>query len=546
MIKPMLLAAAALVATPAAAQTAFTNVDGLHADADGKLQRFTGILVGRDGRIVSLMRPGQSLPRGGYAIVDMKGAHILPGLIDAHGHVMGLGEAQLTLDLTGTSSIADLQQRLAAYAEANPDVPVIVGRGWNQELFDEVRFPTAADLDAAVADRPVILGRVDGHAAVANGAAIRRAKITAATRDPEGGAIERLADGSPAGVFVDTAEELLYAGLPRGSAADADRALAASQRFALSQGLTAVADMGTSTDGWHAMRRAGDAGTLKMRIMSYSAALEPAFAIAGTGPTPWLYDGRLRMGGIKLYSDGALGSRGALLKEPYEDKPDTLGLPVTPMDQLGELARQGAARGFQLAIHAIGDAANDGVLDILEGIGGGAAARHRIEHVQILDPADLDRLAAAGVIASMQPVHQTSDWAMAEKRLGMDRLGGAYAWKSLLDSGAMLAFGSDFPVEHPNPFAGIEVAITRTDANGEPAGGWRTQEAVDLGTALAGFTTWAAHAGFADEQFGALAPGHYADFIVVDRDLERVDPDDISDTKVIATYVAGEKVWSAE
>jgi predicted amidohydrolase YtcJ len=216
------------------------------------------------------------------------------------------------------------------------------------------------------------------------------------------------------------------------------------------------------------------------------------------------------------------------------------------MDELGDLARQGAERGFQLAIHAIGDAANDGVLDILEGLGGDAAARHRIEHVQIVDPVDLPRLADAGVIASMQPVHQTSDWQMAEKRLGMDRLGGAYAWKSLLDSGARLAFGSDFPVEHPNPFAGLEVAVTRVDANGEPIGGWRTEEAVDLGTALAAFTVHAAYAGFAEEQFGALEPGRYADFIVVDRDISEIDPSDISETQVLATYVGGERVWSSE
>ncbi|MEN3971963.1 amidohydrolase family protein [Sphingomicrobium sp. XHP0235] len=548
MIKPLLLAATAafaLAATPADAQTVYTNMDGLHADKDGKLSRFTGLVVSAEGRIVSRMVEGQSLPRGGYEVVDMAGAHVLPGLIDAHGHVMGLGEATLTLDLTGTSSIADLQQRLAAYAEANPDLPVIIGRGWNQELFDEVRFPTAADLDRVVADRPVILGRVDGHAVVANTAAISRAKISADTQDPEGGAIERLADGRPAGVFVDTAEELLYAGLPRGNAADADRALAAAQKFALSEGLTAVADMGTSIDGWHAMRRAGDAGRLKMRIMSYSAALEPAMTIAGTGPTPWLYEGKLRMGGIKLYSDGALGSRGALLKEPYEDKPDTLGLPVTPMDELGEQAAMGAQAGFQLAIHAIGDAANDGVLDIFEGLAGGAAARHRIEHVQIVDPVDLPRLSELSVIASMQPVHQTSDWAMAEKRLGMDRLDGAYAWKSLLDSGALLAFGSDFPVEHPNPFAGLEVSVTRTDASGQPVGGWRMEEAITLGQALAAFTHGASYAGFAEEQFGALEPGQYADFIIVDRDISEVDPSDISETEVLATYVGGERVFSA-
>ncbi len=540
-------AATALLAAPAQADTLYHNLDGLHASASGELQRFAGMIVDDDGRIVALVEPGGALPSAVDEMVDLQGAHVLPGLIDAHGHVMGLGLAALDteLDLTGTASIEELQQRVAAHAAAHPDLPWITGRGWNQELFSDGRLPSAADLDAVVADRPVWLGRVDGHAAVGNSAAMRLAGITAETADPDGGAVLRDEAGQATGVFVDAAEALVNVHIPAPDAARMDAALIAAQDFLLSQGITAIADMGTSIADWHAFRRAGDADALNVRIMSYAAASAPAAAIAGTGPTPWLYDDRLRMGGIKLYSDGALGSRGALLKADYEDDHGNRGLPVMSGEQLREQAGWAAERGFQLAIHAIGDAANAEVISIFEELGSGHEARHRIEHVQILDPADLPRLSAAGIIASMQPVHQTSDWQMAEKRLGMDRLGGAYAWKSLLDAGTRLALGSDVPVEHPNPFVGLKVAVTREDAQGSPRGGWRAQEALTLGQALAGFTGWAAYAGMADGRFGSLQPGAHADFIIVDRDISAVSPQAIADTEVIATYVDGEAVWVA-
>lgn len=539
----LLIAASALaLVAPAHADTLYTNLNGLQADADGNLTRFSALHVDDDGKVIAAIEEGSVLPRADIA-VDMEGAHALPGLIDAHGHVMSLGMAALRLDLVGTTSIEEFQQRLADYAAANPDLPWILGRGWNQELFDDPRFPTAADLDAVVSDRPVWLGRIDGHAAVGNSKAMEIAGITAQTQAPEGGAIERLPDGSPAGVFVDAAEGLVTKFIPEPDAPMFDRALAAAQEFALSEGLTGVADMGTTVDDWLAMRRAGDSGTLNLRIMSYAAGTEPALTIAGNRPTPWLYEGKLRMAGVKLYADGALGSRGAYLKAPYHDA-DTQGLLFQSTDDLLAQART-VSPYFQLAIHAIGDGANDQVLDVLETLGGDER-RWRIEHVQILDPADLPRLAAANIVASMQPVHQTSDWKMAEKRLGPDRLGAAYAWKSLDDSGAVLAFGSDFPVEHPNPFVGLKVAVSREDADGEPEGGWIADEKVPLGTALAGFTVGAAYAGLAERHFGALTAGRYADFIIVDRDISAVPPEAIADTKVLATYVGGKQVYRAE
>ncbi|MCM8557512.1 amidohydrolase [Sphingomicrobium sediminis] len=540
-----LLSATALPAT-AFADTLVHNVNGIQASKDGKIERFTAFVISDDGRIVAILQAGEAHPRTDYAI-DMQGAVVMPGLIDAHGHVMGLGLAALQLDLTGTSSIAELQQRVKAYADANPGLRWIQGRGWNQEMFAEGRLPTAADIDAVVSDRPVWLGRVDGHAAVGNTLAMELAGVTAATEDPDGGSLIRDAAGNPTGVFIDTAEGYVTRVIPRTQPLLLDKALGEAQRFLLSEGITAVADMGTSNEDWHTMRRAGDAGRLQLRIMSYANSIETLTNVAGTGPTPWLYDGKLRMGGIKLYSDGALGSRGALLKQPYEDAPDTVGLPVTDELAIKNRASRAAIDNFQVAIHAIGDLANEQVIATFEELGDAyeGERRWRIEHVQILDPADLPRIAEAGIIASMQPVHQTSDWQMAEKRLGEERLGAAYAWNSIDQSGALLAFGSDFPVEHPNPFVGLKVAISREDANGNPQGGWIAEEKVDLGTALAAFTIGAAYAGFAEDQFGRLEPGLYADFIVIDRDPTAVSPTMLAETDVLETWIGGKRVYRA-
>ena len=540
-MRPTLIAATALLAaSPAFADTLIDNVDGVQVGAAGELQRFTGLLIGDDGKVVRVFRKGE-VRRGAATRIDGGGRTMLPGLIDAHGHVMGLGFQALQLDLTGTTSLADLQARLKAYAAANPGDGWILGRGWNQEMWADKRFPTAADLDAVVRDRPVWLGRVDGHASVANSAAMKAAGVTSATKAPAGGEILD-------GLFVDNAEALVAKFIPAPTPAQHDAALTKAQALMLANGLTAASDMGTSADDWAAMNRAGAAGTLNVRIMNYAGGIPAMRAINGGKPSGWLYADRLHLGGVKLYADGALGSRGAWLKAPYHDKPDTRGLRFLSDAELAGQAEEAAAAGHQLAIHAIGDAANAQVIGAYEGLNKRHKGdrRWRIEHLQVADPADLRRLKPAKIIASMQPTHQTSDRTMAEARLDPPRLVGAYAWATIERLGVRLAFGSDFPVEHPNPFPGLSAAVSRQDPNGQPPGGWRPEEKVSFATALNGFTRGAAYAGFAEQKIGSLEPGKWADFILVDRDVAAVDPKALAATKVLETWVAGKKVWSKE
>lgn len=528
-----------LASSSALADTLVTNANGIQVDANGKLERFTGILIGDDGKVKRLLH-GEMLKLRDTDVVDAGGRALLPGLIDAHGHVMGLGFAALQLDLTGTSSLADLQARLKAYATANPDARWIVGRGWNQELWPDKRFPTSADLDAVVSDRPVVLRRVDGHALVANSAAIKAASVTADTKAPAGGRIEK-------GLFVDAAMPLIKSKIPVPIPAEYDAALAKAQELMLSAGLTAAADMGTSPDDWGAMNRAGQAGTLNVRIMNYAAGIPAMRSINSGKPSDWLYGDRLHLGGVKLYADGALGSRGAWLKAPYHDKPDTRGLPLLTKEELDAQALEATRAGFQIAVHAIGDAANSMALRGLYDTGATIKDRRsRIEHAQVVEWNDLVQFRRYNVIASMQPVHQTSDRLMAEKRLGRERLKGAYAWNTLADLGVKLAFGSDFPVESPNPFPSLAAAISRQDMNGQPPGGWIPEERVSFEQALAGFTRGAAYAGFAEGRIGSLEPGKWADFILVDRDVSKIDPQALARTRVLETWVAGKKVWEGK
>jgi predicted amidohydrolase YtcJ len=376
---------------------------------------------------------------------------------------------------------------------------------------------------------------------------MKAAGVTSATKAPEGGLIERVG-GAPSGVFVDAAEGLIDKVVPPVTSKDLDLALIKAQQILLGYGVTSMADMGTSAMDWAAYRRAGDAGRLNIRVFAYSGGLEPMQAITAGEPTPWLYGDRLRMAGVKIYDDGALGSRGACLKAPYADRPGERGLCFNDDTKLRNLMSRASMDGMQLAVHAIGDRANAQVLDAIEELAltYKGDRRWRIEHAQIVDPADLARFGRNGIIASMQPVHQTSDREMAEARLGPNRLSGAYAWNSVLKAGGHLAFGTDAPVENANPFPGLAAAVTREDASGAPPGGWLPQERVTREQALAAYTIGAAYASFAEGKVGRLAPGLRADFILVDTDPLQSTPAQLRATKVLETWVNGQRVHAAQ
>lgn len=535
---------ALLIAPLAHADGLIDNVNGITLDDKGQVVRFNGILFNREGKITWLFKGKEKRPKKLEWKIDMGGKTLVPGMIDGHGHVMGLGDQLLRLDLSETKSLDEALAKIRDYAAANPNKWVL-GGGWNQERWGLGRFPTAAELDAVVGDRPVWLERVDGHAGWTNSRALQLAGITAETKDPNGGRIERDAKGAPSGVLVDGAMELLTKAIPQATPRERNAAFLAAQDRLLSFGITATADMGTTVPDWLTYRRMGDLGLLKVRIMSYGSGVETALAVGGQGPTPWLYQDRLRMGGIKLYADGALGSRGAWLKADYSDAPGQKGLGFLSDGQLLNMMIRGAMDGYQIAVHAIGDRANQQALDAIEVLSDTYKddRRWRIEHAQIVDPKDLPRFGKFGTIASMQPVHQTSDRTMAEARLGPDRLKGAYAWRSMLQNGSKLAFGSDFPVESPDPWAGWAASFTRMDASGQPFGGWRAEEAVTREQGWAGFTTGAAYAGFAEDKIGRLAPGMKADFLILDRDPLLASSTDLRGTQVLETWINGERVW---
>jgi len=538
--------AASVMLFPAVAQadSLIENVNGMTLDSEGRVIRFVAMLVDDAGRVKQLLDRNDKRPRDVDFQFDGKGRTLIPGFFDAHGHVMDTGFSALTLDLSGSETLADALARIERYAADNPGKPWIIGTGWNQETWGLGRFPNAAELDAVIPDRPVYLSRVDGHAAWVNGAAMKAAGISSASRSPRGGTIEK-AGGKPTGIFVDAAMKLFEAAIPAPRPVERDLALAKAQDMLLANGVTAIADMGTTMQDWQSFRRAGDKGQLKIRIISYAADIDNMIAIAGPSPSPWLYEDHLKLAGVKLYIDGALGSRGALLKQPYADKPGESGLAMLGSAQLKNKMSRAAMDGFQTAVHAIGDKANDEILSAVEElqITYKGDRRWRVEHAQIIDPTDLSRFAATGTIASMQPVHQTSDRLMAEARLGPDRLHGAYAWKSLADSGARLAFGTDVPVESPNPFAGLAAAMTREDADGQPFGGWMPAERLSRTQAWQAYTSGAAYAAFSEDRLGTLEPGKRADFLIVDQDVMLATPAQIRQMQVLQTWIAGKPVF---
>ena len=508
-------------------------------------------LAVRGDRVAFVGDPAGALALRGPAtrVLDLGGRPVLPGLTDAHGHLLGLGQFLGQVDLTGARSYDEVVQRVARRARELPAGAWVLGRGWDQNAWGDTRFPTHERLSAAVADRPVWLERVDGHAALANAEAMRRAGVAAATRDPAGGRVERDAAGAPTGVFVDNAQALVARVIPPPAREDERRALRAAVAELHRWGVTGVHDAGESRATIELMEEMAGSGELALRtyvmVGDDSAALRYYFA---RGPRSALGNGRLWVRAVKLYADGALGSRGAALLEPYSDDARNAGLLVSAPAHIRDVAERALRAGFQVNTHAIGDRGNRLVLDAYEAALRAVPTpdhRFRVEHAQILHHDDVPRFAALGVIPSMQASHQTSDMYWAGARLGEGRLLGAYAWRSLIDAGSIVPNGSDFPVEPPNPLLSLRAALWRQDAAGWPAAGWHPEQRMTADEALRSMTLWPAVAAFQERDLGTLTAGKYADFVVFDRDPLTAGPTDVARSRVLATYLGGRAVYQA-
>jgi predicted amidohydrolase YtcJ len=511
------------------------------------------ILV-REGSIAFVGEPAEARRQAaGARAIDLTGRVVVPGLADAHGHLEGLGQAMEIADLRGATDAEEAGRRMAAMAAKLPQGAWVEGRGWDQNRWPDAAFPDARVLDRAVPGRPVLARRVDGHALWVNTAALAAAGVSAATPDPDGGRILRRPDGSPSGVLVDNAMSMVGKVRPAATPADVERWLVAAANACARVGLTEVQDASAyGPPAIAVLERLSSRGELPIRIYATVSPDEKTLpAEFRRGPRVGRGQEFLTVRALKAYADGALGSRGAALLAPYSDEPGWLGLPVMQPARLDDLALAARRNGWQLWIHAIGDRGNRVSLDafhkaalaVPDAPPGGA--RPRIEHAQVVAPADLPRFASEGVIASMQPTHATSDMPWAEKRIGPERLAGAYAWKSLLRSGARLAGGSDFPVESEDPRLGFYAAVTRQDLQGRPAGGWTPAEKLSRAEALALFTTGAAYAAFEEDRRGRIAPRFEADLTAFGSDPMTAPTSAIPSAPVVLTIVGGRVTFSA-
>ena len=511
-------------------------------------------------------------------VIDLEGKTILPGLIDSHAHLMGLGIAKLTIDLVGATSEVRIASLVAERVKKSASGQWIRGRGWDQNLWPTRRFPTHQILDKASPDNPVLLIRIDGHAAWANKKALELAGISKQTADTSGGKIVRDSDGNPTGVFVDNAMTLVTRVLPPPTEQESEEAVKLAVGECLKFGIVSMHDMGVDWKDIGRYKRLIDRDEFPFRVYAaIDGAGETWDRFLGKipsdfekGPIVGYGDNRLTVRALKLYIDGALGSRGAALLEPYSDDPDNRGLTVTDEKSLLQSVDEALTHGFQVCTHAIGDRGNNIILNVYEAeLKQHAVAdpRLRIEHAQVLAPDDIPRFKQLGVLPCMQPTHCTSDMYWAEARVGATRIRGAYAWRSLLDTGVIIPGGSDFPVESPNPLLGIYAAVTRQDRYGRPrnaeevradfqlsaegvrdpqafAGGWYASQKMTRTEAVRAFTSWAAFAGFQERLLGSLEKGKLADFIILSKDLFKIAPEEILTTVVEKTYVGGKEAYT--
>ncbi|MEL6665158.1 MAG: amidohydrolase [Pseudomonadota bacterium] len=526
--------------------TIYTGVDGQTADA---------VTIDEAGRIVAVSPPGSmDWSEDEVTLIDLGGAVMFPGFVDGHAHLLGIGERELTLNLEGTASIGELVTRIESEVQGRPAGQVVFGRGWIETGWPEGRMPSASDLDAVSPDNPVILTRADGHALVANTAALVAAGITDETPDVPGGKIERDADGKATGMLIDNSMGQVYALVSEPTPEDITRAFVVGSSAYAARGWTGVHNMSVNPRDAATMERLDLEGRMPLRL--HNAYDREGFEIAANRAHE---TDTITNRSVKLYMDGALGSRGALLIEPYSDRPNTSGLSLMEPDVLSELMIQAEDSDVQLAIHAIGDLANRRILDefnrlkslseVVNRAGSGpqdySNNRWRIEHTQILHPDDIARVAELGLIASMQPSHAIGDLKFAPDRLGPNRLYGAYAWQSLLDTGAVVLGGSDAPVEVGTPQIEFYAAVARKDLEGFSNEDWYAEEALSREQALALFTTAPAFGAFMEDELGTIEVGKLADFTVFDRDLMTIPEAEILQAQTVMTVVHGEIVYSA-
>ena len=512
----------------------------------------------RAGRVLFVGSDAEAriLAKGSANVIDLHGGTVVPGLVDAHAHLLGLGNTLRRVNLAGSTSYDEVIERVRAWAKDVKPGEWILGRGWDQTRWPSREFPTHEALSRAFPNNPVVLDRIDGHAILANARAMELARVTAATTDPEGGRIIRLATGAPSGVFVDNAENLIGRAIPASNRADNRKAILAAIAEANRWGLTGIHDAGASAATIGIYEELAKEGNYNLRnFVMLSDPGDPGspaardHAYLRRGPQSALYDGHIWVRAIKLYADGALGSRGAALLAPYADEPANSGLLVSTPQHIRAWAQAALRSGFQVNAHAIGDRGNRIVLDAFESALRTVPAadhRFRIEHAQVISQEDIPRFAKLGVIPSMQATHQTSDMRWAEARVGPQRIRGAYAWRSLLNTGIVIPNGTDFPVEEVNPLLTFHAAVTRQDPTGWPVGGWYPDQKMTREEALRSMTIWPAYAGFQESVLGSLTPGKYADFVVLDRDIMRIPDTEILGTRVVSTWIGGKRVYEAK
>lgn len=514
-------------------------------------------VIAEDGRITFVGSTAEALGRAPASArrLDLRGRALLPGFTDAHAHLLGIGQRELSFNLEGAASLADLQTRLRRRAEATDAGQWITGRGWIESRWTPAVFPTRGDLDAVVADRPVVLERADGHAVVVNTLALKLADIDRTTPDPPGGRIMRDPDsGEPSGMLIDTATHLVERLVPPPSEAGRLLALEAGVQRSIRLGWTQLHDAGSSFDEVDLIRRLCHEDRLRLRV--YSAIGGPgadASRLLDAGASIDECDGRLTVRAIKVYVDGALGSRGAALLSPYSDMPDSDGLLINTEEALYPLLVSALRNGIQVQTHAIGDRGNRITLDLYEKAFSAVPAadravadpRWRIEHAQVIAPDDLPRFSELRVIASMQPSHAISDLFFAPQRLGPDRLSGAYAWRSLIDAGAVVAGGSDAPVERGEPLIEFYAAVARRSLDGFADENWHREQRVTREQALRMFTLWPAYAAFQEAHTGSIATGKRADFTVFSADIMQIPANEILDARAVMTVIGGEVVYQA-